>query len=100
MTAALDPMLDSLRLTVAKAEGERTVWLYRLEDGSIHVSEVDPDGETGDIPRGLDLMIPAASVDRLAFALLAQAYRGRAGVIEELRDLLAAENIPHTLDRT
>lgn len=39
--------------------------------------------------------IPPEAVGRLAFALLKKLYAGRERAVDELRDLCAAEGIPH-----
>jgi hypothetical protein len=39
--------------------------------------------------------IPPEAVGRLAFALLKKLYTGRDRAVDELRDLCAAEGIPH-----
>jgi hypothetical protein len=93
-------MRDSALLAGAADGSGRMVWLYRLEDGSLHLSDVES-GETSDNGRpALDLLIPAASVDQLAFMLIVERFRGSSRPLEELRDLLSAEGIRHFFENT
>lgn len=93
-------MSDSIKLSIGGDGETATVWLYRLEDGTIHLSEVRSPGdrEGCDIPRGRDLMISRTGLDRLVFALLADRFRGRTGIIEEMRAILVADQIPYALE--
>jgi hypothetical protein len=92
-------MSDSVQLTYVH-EGERSVWLYRLDDGSLRVSEIDPymTASADERLAGFGLTIPSASVDRLAFALLIEKYRGRSEVLQHLRRFLSSESIDHVID--
>jgi hypothetical protein len=71
------------------------VWLHRLDDGSLHLSDVEGPDSSDTVRPGLDLRIPAASVDQLAFMLILERFRGSSRAVEELRDLLSAEGIRH-----
>ena len=89
-------MSDSVQLT-RSLESERIVWLYRLEDGSLRLSEGDV-RNFGPVERnagGPWLTIPPESVDRLAFALLVDRYRGCSEAIKDVRRLLCSEDIAH-----
>jgi hypothetical protein len=92
-------MSDSVQLTPVDGGG-RSIWLYRLEDGSLRLSEVDRHATSPD-PRsiGSGLTIPPASLDRVAFALLVERYRGRSEVFHDMQQLLSAEFIEHVMEQ-
>jgi hypothetical protein len=92
-------MSDSVQLT-QPLESERIVWLYRLEDGSLRLSEGDVRHfAAGERNAGPWLTIPPESVDRLAFALLVDRYRGCAGTVKDVRRLLCSEDIAHFFEQ-
>lgn len=93
-------MSDSTKLSFSSGDGKKSVWLYRLADGTIHLSEVRDTAEpnSGDAPAGCNLTISASGLDRLVFALLTDRFKGQSGIIEELRALLIADEIPYSLE--
>jgi hypothetical protein len=93
-------MRDSALLAGAPDGNGRMVWLSRLDDGSLHLSDVEGSDSSDHVRSGLNLLIPAASVDQLAFMLVLERFRGSSRAVEELRDLLSAEGIRHFFENT
>lgn len=93
-------MRDSALLAGAPDGNGRMVWLYRLDDGSLHLSDVEGVDNSDHGRPALDLLIPAASVDQLAFMLILERFRGSSRPVEELRDLLSAEGIRHFFENS
>jgi hypothetical protein len=92
-------MNQVLELFRHEGAASRSIQLAVSEDGAIVLDARDAAGASpmfGDHRRHAVLTIPPEAIARLAFALLAERYRGLPNAVEAVRDLCRSEGLPHT----